>query len=781
MVRALAAPRHRRRVALLGLLALLSGCSGDHNITGPNGVSLEGLILSHPVPPPAAAAQLVAAFRGALAGEHGADSVVYASLVPGTAPTGVTATVRALTSGASVTTAVQGGGFDPVPVTARVGDTVAIAVGDASGAIVFGVEAAVTPIRRIKVVRTDPAPGKRDQPLNANIVIVFSDPVDASTLTASSVQLFRGTAPVAGTVGLLSGSATAVVFSPSQLLDPNTDYRLVVTQAVRDETGDALAENATVDFTTGTTTVGLAYVVSVVPDTTALSTGSQVQLIAVVHDSSGASIAGRPVAWSSGNPAVATVSTTGLVTALAQGEANVQAEVDGRTGVAVIRASGALAPVASVSVSPESAMVVSGGFVQLTAVLRDAAGNIVQFRPVNWETGTPGVAAVSGGSGGMALVTGISSGTATITATSEGKSGTARITVGTIGPFTQISTGGCALTTDGAAWCWGSNGAGELGNGTVISSTVPTAVAGGLRFSRISGTCALTVDSAAYCWGLNWYGALGIGTAAGPEQCPNVGPCSTTPMAVVGGLRFSAIDRGVLLPFTCALAESGDAYCWGNNELYQLGLGTRTGPEDCPGSCSTAPAKVTGGFTFIAVSAGRGHACALTASGAAYCWGANYAGQLGDGTTSDRISPVPVAGGHAFASIAAGYEHTCAVASDGSAYCWGSGPLGGSTSSSWNPVPVADTLRFATITAGVHHTCALTRAGAAYCWGGNYAGQLGNGTFDGSATPVAVAGGHVFASVDVGDETSCGVTTTGVAYCWGSYASNVPVKVPGQP
>jgi alpha-tubulin suppressor-like RCC1 family protein len=269
---------------------------------------------------------------------------------------------------------------------------------------------------------------------------------------------------------------------------------------------------------------------------------------------------------------------------------------------------------------------------------------------------------------------------------------------------------------------------------------------------------------------------------------PNHGQCSTTPVAVAGELRFGTIDAGVLLPLNCALTKSGAAYCWGNNELGQLGVGTRAGPEYCPDgylltgsfACSTVPAPVAGGFTFTAVTAGRGHACALAASGAAYCWGDNSSGQLGDGTTSTRISPTAVVGGHAFSALAAGYDHTCGVASDGIAYCWGAGGALGGSPTSWIPVPVAGNLTFAAITAGVHYSCALTTEGLAYCWGSNWIGQLGDGTTTNRTAPMPVAGGLVFRAVDAGNDTSCGITAGGIAYCWGG-GNTVPVKVPGQP
>src|SRR5207237_4225999 len=138
------------------------------------------------------------------------------------------------------------------------------------------------------------------------------------------------------------------------------------------------------------------------------------------------------------------------------------------------------------------------------------------------------VASVSAAAGGTAVVSGLAAGTATITASSEGKRATATVTIGTIGAFTQISTGGyhsCALASDGSTWCWGADfnpSSGVLGNGTQLGSLVPTAVAGGLSFSQVSAgdavSCGLTTTGDAYCWGRNYLGALGSGAPLGGER-----------------------------------------------------------------------------------------------------------------------------------------------------------------------------------------------------------------------------------------------------------------------
>ena len=115
---------------------------------------------------------------------------------------------------------------------------------------------------------------------------------------------------------------------------------------------------------------------------------------------------------------------------------------------------------------------------------------------------------------------------------------------------------------------------------------------------------------------------------------------------VAGGLTFAGVDAGG--GHTCGVAAAGAAYCWGLNETGQLGTGSATGPESCLGMnepfqpCSTVPVAVAGGLSFTAVTVGDLHSCGVTAEGTAYCWGWNEYGQLGDGTTTQRLTPVLV-------------------------------------------------------------------------------------------------------------------------------------------
>jgi alpha-tubulin suppressor-like RCC1 family protein len=364
--------------------------------------------------------------------------------------------------------------------------------------------------------------------------------------------------------------------------------------------------------------------------------------------------------------------------------------------------------------------------------------------------------------------------------------------------FTALGFGShhnCGLTSEGAAYCWGDNQTAQLGLGTSPSpdrclsggtpcSTLPMPVSGGVTFASLAvgalHTCGVTAGGTAYCWGSNRYAELGIGTATGPEGCiRGVSPCSRVPMSVTGSLSFASLSDGVTNSHQCGITTTGTAYCWGINSAGQLGIGTATGPESCPADqppkpCSSVPVPVEGGLRFRSVSAGSGYTCGVTDEGAAHCWGDNSGGQLGDGTTTDRLTPVPVAGGLRFTMVRAGFIHTCGVTTAGDAYCWGFnlyGKLGDGSPEETvrlTPTLVAGGLRFADVSVASDHNCGLTTDGAAFCWGYNggdspIGGLLGDGTTTNRSTPVPVAGGLTFTAVS----GSCALTAAGAAYCWG--------------
>ena len=459
--------------------------------------------------------------------------------------------------------------------------------------------------------------------------------------------------------------------------------------------------------------------VTVTPPTRSVVAGGAAQLRAVMIDASGSRRVDPTVTWTS-DASAASVDASGVVFGVSPGSATITAAAESKNGTATV-----------------TVEVVTFATVQPGAY--HSCGLTVGGAPYCWGHGTYGQMGEGAKASEFAPV-----------AVSQSLS-LASISVGAIHT--------CGLTVSGAAYCWGLDYYGELGAGTpgaqicgsegIPCSTTPLAVAGGRSFSSLAGgwgeSCALQKsDAAAYCWGDNTYGALGNGSTAN----------SRTPVAVSGGRAFVSVGTGNI--FACGLTADSAAYCWGNNSAGQLGIGPGGGPELCSAEpCSTAPVLVSGNLKFGTLSVGYWHVCGLTGDNTAYCWGDNDGGQLGATTTetcngfgvviSCSTVPVPVQSAPKFAKLSAGSFHSCGVAAGGDGYCWGyngNGELGdGTGANSPTPVLIAGGLSFGAVSAfGRYHSCGLTAAGVAYCWGYNGWGQLGDGTGYDAYAPVQVIG-----------------------------------------
>jgi alpha-tubulin suppressor-like RCC1 family protein len=216
---------------------------------------------------------------------------------------------------------------------------------------------------------------------------------------------------------------------------------------------------------------------------------------------------------------------------------------------------------------------------------------------------------------------------------------------------------------------------------------------------------------------------------------------------------------------TCGLTADSLAYCWGWNFSGELGSGTTTLTE-------LRPLAVQSGQRWRDIQPGDAHTCAINAAGRLFCWGDNVYGQVGDGVFSiNRPSPTAVATELTFVQVSTGFLYSCAVTASGSAYCWGfndRGQLGdGSRTSSRIPVKVLGNLSFRHVRAGWNHTCGITTSDMAYCWGRNLDGQLGDGTELSRPRPRAVGGGRKFRMIRTGERHTCALTPAGKAFCWG--------------
>ena len=420
----------------------------------------------------------------------------------------------------------------------------------------------------------------------------------------------------------------------------------------------------------------------------------------------------------------------------------------------------------------------------------------------------------------------------------------------------------CAVGEDGRAKCWGANRDGQLGNGSTEDSSAPVdviglpegvaAIAAGQRH-----TCALTLSGGVYCWGDNLFNRLGDGSDEdSPKPVPALGLASGVQAIAVGWnhscalktdssvvcwgatgfLGVASFDKGPLIvpglesgvsaiavgpTHTCAL-KGKQVLCWGANQSGQLGNGEQTTVQFELVAVSGLLEEVT------ALAPGGFHSCAL-ADGRVFCWGGNSFGQLGDGTSQDRLSPVGVQGldGDTVA-LSAGLAHTCAVLSTGRVECWGldrGGLLGGgrlitgeakpvqvvglsegvgaisagetstcavvggrvvcwgindslglaldlASGSSINPGVPQEVQEFSgtaqAVAVGSSHACSISSSGGVSCWGSNHNGQLGNGSTERADGPVQVVSlSSEVIELAAGDDHTCALKAEGAVFCWG--------------
>lgn len=362
-----------------------------------------------------------------------------------------------------------------------------------------------------------------------------------------------------------------------------------------------------------------------------------------------------------------------------------------------------------------------------------------------------------------------------------------------------------ALTSRGHVWSWGANWAGQLGNGSAVEQDAPVPVSGHHGEGRLAGisaiaagvehSVALTNDGSVWTWGGNRYGQLGDGSTVARHAPVQVrgeggegnldgmtaiaaGVGHTVALArdgtvwVWGRQSLHEWDDAQCLPtrvktksgedltgitaiaageeHTVALREDGTVWTWGINWEGTLGDGTQTRIYDA------VKAKIAG---CTSVAAGGRATFALkkdeaTNSFAAWSWGDNYTGQLGDGTNTHRLTPVRVKGEDTagfltgVSRIAGGMGHTVALKDDGTVWAWGSGSRGqlgdAATSARYAPVQVKgeggkDFLTHVTgIAAGEQHTLAVRDDGTLWAWGKNNHGQLGSGAIRDHGVPVQV-------------------------------------------
>lgn len=499
-------------------------------------------------------------------------------------------------------------------------------------------------------------------------------------------------------------------------------------------------------------------VASVLLDRTAVSlaTGGRVQLTATARDAAGQVMGNAGVTWSSSGSA-ASVTPQGLVSAVSAGSATITATSGSAAATAAITVLEGTPGVTTVT--PSASVLLPGDTVALAVRSFDANG--VAATAVQWSSSNPQAVVVDNAgraaavAAGSAIITGTTSAgsasaavqveapvaasaiaaskTAVCALNLEGRLfcagegyGSAPVAVAPALRFAFIDgfgdrltavSGFCAIDADAAAYCWGSNGSGQLGTGDDRNYAQPWPVAGGLRFRSLSTsdfhTCGVTTSGEAYCWGEGRNGQLGRG-----DTLP-----SNVPVRVQLERTVTQVSTGQGV--SCALTQEGEIFCWGLNRTGQVGDGSV--PVN-----ATTPRRVTAGVQFSALN--RRHTnfvCALSTTGAPYCWG--------------NTNPMGTAGVQ------------CPLPEGGTHGCW---PV---------PTSIGTSITFTSLVANaVGGMCGITVDRKVACWGLNTFDRFGvQGTCaQGCLLPQPGLSGYL--SVNGSVYTNCGIRQDGVPFCWGS-------------
>ncbi len=357
--------------------------------------------------------------------------------------------------------------------------------------------------------------------------------------------------------------------------------------------------------------------------------------------------------------------------------------------------------------------------------------------------------------------------------------------------FYSLSAGSnslCAIKNNTFLSCWGINGFGSLGTGNNAStSPVPLKVmmpSGVTSWRTIIGSasnqCAIAESGInagnLYCWGNNSAGQNGTGSTIGSmSNTPTLVPL---PNGVSSWQEIYGMNLGASSTTLCALANTGNLYCWGLGTNGTLGNGSNTN-VNLP-SLVALPNEI-GVTSWGNISLINGLACALVNTGNLYCWGLGSSGQIGNGANNNVNIPTLVtkpSGVASWSSYIIGLNQAvCALANTGNLYCWGSGSsgqLGNGSTSNVNiptlvtqPAGVSNWTKLSPMNAAF---CGLANNNQIYCWGAGTNGQIGNGANNNVSIPTLAtqpAGVTSWISLLSGGNTSCGLANTGNIYCWG--------------
>ena len=326
--------------------------------------------------------------------------------------------------------------------------------------------------------------------------------------------------------------------------------------------------------------------------------------------------------------------------------------------------------------------------------------------------------------------------------------------------WAEVTAGGsftCARDSARQISCFGTNGGGQLGDGTTTARTTPTPIGGGFTDwiqveSGANHTCAIREGGSLHCWGTNLRGQIGDGTTNN----------ALTPTLVSAGPWLS-VSAGS--EFTCAVKADHTLFCWGLDSSRQLGDGKTT-------SSSVPVQEKTLATDWASVTAANAYACGVKLDGTRFCWGANYVGQGGDGTTAAITEPKAADPSTDWKRLDGGDLAACGIKQSGALHCWGDGSLGqtgqpGNETSLPTPTQVGTDTDWTAVAGGLRFACGLRADGRIRCWGSAARAALGLGWSSDRNEPTPVGAAADWAEISVQLDDGCAIRQGGDLYCWG--------------
>ena len=324
-----------------------------------------------------------------------------------------------------------------------------------------------------------------------------------------------------------------------------------------------------------------------------------------------------------------------------------------------------------------------------------------------------------------------------------------------------------ALTKNGEVYAWGANNHGQLGLGDTTSRVIPVKINALTDIIAISAgwghSMALNKKGEVFVWGENYFGELG-----------SDGKDKLLPEKIAGLSDIVAISSGQF--FFLAVNSAGETFAWGYDGYGELGIGV------IDYETTYSPVKIDSLSNVAFISAGKDRSIAVTKTGELYTWGCNDGNILGTDKVNDQSTPVKIdnippvlapicRNGRCIKKVSAGGEHVLALSKKGNIFAWGAnsaGELGNGTNESSNiPVKIDNITGIKDISSGGWHSLILTDNGDVYAWGNNYDGELGIGDNKNRNIPTKISSISKIKKISAGFAHSVAISDTGEVYSWG--------------